>query len=285
MEKQTPDQILDAVMSLPDGTKAYCLAPVVRGRKGHYRELFEQMRKQGFIRARVDGELVDLEEDLKADRYKTHNIEIVVDRFVISPNSRNRISESVRLALEMADDNLILAVQNDSGDLEDRVYSMNLFDPESGLSYEDPAPNLFSFNSPYGACKTCNGLGYKYDVNRDLVIPNPSQSIREGGIRFLGSPRDIFAFKQLKAVLDTFDVDFDTPLDQFPEEAIEVLFEGDRKSTRLNSSQVAISYAVFCLKKKIDACVSRWSIRRIQKLILRAEMVAAILMCFRRLSG
>ena len=231
MEKQTPDQILDAVMSLPDGTKAYCLAPVVRGRKGHYRELFEQMRKQGFIRARVDGELVDLEEDLKADRYKTHNIEIVVDRFVISPNSRNRISESVRLALEMADDNLILAVQNDSGDLEDRVYSMNLFDPESGLSYEDPAPNLFSFNSPYGACKTCNGLGYKYDVNRDLVIPNPSQSIREGGIRFLGSPRDIFAFKQLKAVLDTFDVDFDTPLDQFPEEAIEVLFEGggDRK--------------------------------------------------------
>src|SRR5690625_2755029 len=112
MAKQTSDQIVESVMSLPEGTKAYCLAPVVRGRKGHYRELFEQLQKQGYIKARVDGELIDLEGEVKLDRYKTHNIEVVVDRFIISQKSRNRISESVHLALEMADGNLILAVQN-----------------------------------------------------------------------------------------------------------------------------------------------------------------------------
>lgn len=225
MAKQTSDQIVESVMSLPEGTKAYCLAPVVRGRKGHYRELFEQLQKQGYIKARVDGELIDLEGEVKLDRYKTHNIEVVVDRFIISQKSRNRISESVHLALEMADGNLILAVQNGE-QLQDKVYSRNLYDPESGLSYEDPAPNLFSFNSPYGACKHCNGLGYTYDVNRRLVIQNTEQSIREGAIRFLGEPRDIFIFKQLKAVLDSVHVDFDTPISEFPEEAIDLLFEG-----------------------------------------------------------
>ncbi len=226
MAKQSADQVLDTIMELPEGTKAYCLAPVVRGRKGHYRELFEQMQKQGFIKVRVDGELLDLQDGMKVDRYKTHNIEVVVDRFIISQKSRNRISESVRLGLEMADGNLILGIQNENGTLEDRVFSMNLFDPESGLAYEDPAPNLFSFNSPYGACKTCNGLGYKYDVSRELVIPNREQSINEGAIRFLGEPRDIFVFKQLRAVLETVNLDFDTPIKKFPDEALNLLFEG-----------------------------------------------------------
>jgi len=226
MEKQTADQVVSTILSLPKGTKAYCLAPVVRGRKGHYRELFDQMIKQGYVKARVDGEMVDLEGEIKLDRYKTHNIEVVVDRFVISPNSEKRIADSVRTALEMADGNLILAVQDDSGALQDKVFSKNLFDAESGLSYEDAAPNLFSFNSPYGACKTCNGLGYNYDVSEEIVIPNPEQTINEGGIRFLGEPRDIFIFKQLKAVLDTFDLDFDTPLMIFPEEAMEIIFNG-----------------------------------------------------------
>jgi excinuclease ABC subunit A len=226
MAKQSADQVLDTIMELPDGTKAYCLAPVVRGRKGHYRELFEQMQKQGFIKVRVDGELLDLQDGMKVDRYKTHNIEVVVDRFVISQKSRNRISESVRLGLEMADGNLILGIQDENGTIEDRVFSMNLFDPESGLAYEDPAPNLFSFNSPYGACKTCNGLGYKYDVSRELVIPNREQSINDGAIRFLGEPRDIFVFKQLQAVLETVNLDFDTPIKKFPDDALDLLFEG-----------------------------------------------------------
>ncbi|MEX2462912.1 MAG: excinuclease ABC subunit UvrA [Balneolaceae bacterium] len=228
MEKQTSDQIVESVMNLPTGTKAYCLAPVVRGRKGHYRELFEQMQKQGFIKARVDGELIDLEGEIKLDRYKTHNIEIVVDRFVISKNSEKRISESIHLALEMADGNLILAVQDEQNNklLSDRIFSKNLYDPESGLSYEDPAPNMFSFNSPYGACKTCNGLGYHYDVNRDLVIQNPELSINEGAIRFLGEPRDIFIFKQIKAVLGIRGLDFDTPVRKFPDDVLDLLFDG-----------------------------------------------------------
>jgi len=226
MEKQTSDQVVSNIMNFEPGTKAYCFAPIVRGRKGHYRELFEQMQKQGFIKARVDGELIDLEGEIKLDRYKTHNIDIVVDRFVISPKSEKRISDSVRLALDMADGNLILGLQREDGTLEDRVYSKNLFDPESGLSYEDPAPNLFSFNSPYGACKKCNGLGYQYDVSRELVIPNPEQSINEGAIRFLGEPRDIFVFKQLKSVLNTLNLDFDTPVSEFSDEALNILFDG-----------------------------------------------------------
>ncbi|TVQ03388.1 MAG: excinuclease ABC subunit UvrA [Balneolaceae bacterium] len=225
MEKQTSDQIVAAIMELPEGTKAYCLAPVVRGRKGHYRELFEQMQKQGYIKARVDGELIDLEGEIKLDRYKTHNIEVVIDRFVISPKSEKRISESVHLALEMADGNLVLGIQED-GEIIDKVFSKNLYDPDSGLAYEDPAPNLFSFNSPYGACKACNGLGYSYDVSRELVIQNPEQTINEGAIRFLGEPRDIFVFKQLKAVLESVGYDFDTPVSNMDQVTLDLLFEG-----------------------------------------------------------
>lgn len=225
MKKQSADQVVATIMDLPKGTKAYCLAPVVRGRKGHYRELFEQTIKQGFVQARIDGEFRELEEDMKLDRYKTHNIEIVVDRFVISPKSEKRIAESIRLALEMADGNVILAIK-DGEEVEDRLFSQKLFDPESGLAYEDPAPNLFSFNSPYGACQKCDGLGYTYDVSAELLMPNREQSVAEGGIRFLGEPRDIFAFKQLRAVLATFDLDFDTPLKDYSEKAIDVLMNG-----------------------------------------------------------
>ncbi|MGD8427470.1 MAG: excinuclease ABC subunit UvrA [Balneolaceae bacterium] len=226
MEKQTADQVVSTIMKMAEGTKAYCLAPVVRGRKGHYRELFEQTMKQGFVQVRVDGELMDLEEDMKVDRYKTHNIEVVIDRFVVNEKSEKRIAESVRLALEMAEGNVILSVPKKDGEFEDHLYSQNLFDPESGLAYEDPAPNIFSFNSPYGACSKCDGLGYTYDVDRNLVIPNGQQSIEDGAIRFLGEPRDIFVFKQLRAVLKTLGLDFETPIKEFSEEAMNLLFEG-----------------------------------------------------------
>jgi len=229
MEKQTADQVVSTIMDMPEGTRAYCLAPVVRGRKGHYRELFEQTMKQGFVQVRVDGEFMDLEEDMKVERYEKHDIEVVVDRFVINEKSEKRIAESVRLALEMAEGNVILAVpQEEDGEVEfkDHLYSQNLFDPESGLAYEDPAPNMFSFNSPYGACQHCDGLGYTYDVNRDLVIPNKEQTIEEGAIRYLGEPRDIFAFKQIKAVLDSVGLDFETPIKEFTEEQMDLLFDG-----------------------------------------------------------
>lgn len=229
MAKQTTDQLVESILALPEGTKAYCFAPVVRSRKGHYKELFEQMARQGFLRARVDGEMMDLDQDIQLDRYKTHTIDIVVDRFVISPKSAQRVTDSVRMALEMADGYLILGLQGDGAGpdkLEDRVYSKHLFDPVTGLSYEDPAPNLFSFNSPKGACKGCNGLGYRYDIDRELVIPNPDQSIRQGAIRFLGKPRDMFQFSLLEAVLAAYEVDFDTPLKEFSDDLMDVLFEG-----------------------------------------------------------
>jgi excinuclease ABC subunit A len=238
MEKQTAEQVIESVMRLPEGTRVYCLAPVVRGRKGHYRELFEQTLKQGFIRVRVNGEYIELEKGLQVDRYKTHNIEVVVDRFVISENSRNRITQSIYTALEMADGTVILHVpdglkehdaavptEGKSGG-HDILYSQKLFDPDTGIAYDDPAPNLFSFNSPYGACKQCGGLGYSYDVDENLLIPNRKQSIAEGAIRYLGKPRGIFMFKQIEAILEAYDVDFDTPVEKFPQDLMTVLMEG-----------------------------------------------------------
>lgn len=225
MEKQSADQVVEAVMSMPEGSKVYCLAPVVRGRKGHYRELFEQTIKQGFLSARIDGELVELEEGMKLDRYKTHNIEVIVDRFVISPKSEKRISESIRLALEMADGNVVLATKK-GDEFDDKLFSQKLFDAESGIAYEDPAPNLFSFNSPYGACQKCNGLGSTYDVSWELLVPNNEQSIEDAGLRYLGAPRDVFVFKQLKAVLETIDKDFSTPFKKYSEEELDLLMNG-----------------------------------------------------------
>lgn len=238
MEKQTAEQVIEAILRLPEGTRAYCLAPVVRGRKGHYRELFDQTLKQGFIRVRVNGEYLELEKGLQVDRYKTHNIEVVVDRFVISENSRNRISQSVHTALEMADGTVIIHVPDGLPDEiaslpadndakgRDILFSQKLFDAESGIAYDDPAPNLFSFNSPYGACKSCGGLGYSYDVDPELLIPNRRQSIADGGLRYLGKPRGIFIFKQIEAVLANFGFTYDTPIAEFPQELIDILLHG-----------------------------------------------------------
>lgn len=231
MEKQTPDQVIEAIMRLPEGTKAYCLAPVVRGRKGHYRELFEQTMKQGFIRVRVNGDYMELDKGMQLDRYKTHNIDVVVDRFVISENSRTRIRQSVETALDMADGTLVLHVPDGYDGRVDLVFSLKLFDEESGIAYEEPAPNLFSFNSPFGACKKCDGLGYSMDVNPDLVIPNHSQSVVEGAIRFLGKGRDTYSFKALYAVLEAFGATPQTPMMQYSPELLDAVLHGagDRK--------------------------------------------------------
>lgn len=226
MEKQSTDQVVDSILKLPEGTKAYCLAPVVRGRKGHYRELFEQTMKQGFIRVRVDGEFLELEKNLQVDRYKTHNIEVVVDRFVINENSRSRIAQSVQMALEMADGNVVLAIQEKANSFRDQLYSQKLFDPESGLAYEDPAPNLFSFNSPFGACQTCSGLGYHYDADSPLIIPNDEQSVKEGAIRYLGPAKNTFIFKQIESILLEFNCTLETPYKDVPAEAQHIIMEG-----------------------------------------------------------
>lgn len=232
MRKQTPDQVIDAILSLPEGTKATCLAPVVRGRKGHYRELFEQTLKQGFIRVRVNGEYRDLGKGMQLDRYKTHNIDVVVDRFVVSANSEARIRQSIQTALDMADGSCVLHLPQVGDAGTDRVFSLKLFDPESGLAYEDPAPNLFSFNSPFGACKRCDGLGFTIDVNPDLVIPNHRQSVAEGAIRYYPKyKKDAVTFKAVDAVLAAFDATPQTPVAEYPPELFDALMfgGGDRK--------------------------------------------------------
>ena len=222
MRKQSDDEIIDGLLAFPEGTRLMLLAPVVKGRKGHYRELFEQIARQGFPRVRIDGEVREIEPGMRIDRYKTHDIEVVIDRIVVKDDIRPRVSQSVETALGMGGGTLIASVV----DGDDHFFSRHLFDPESGLSYDEPSPNTFSFNSPYGACPECNGLGTKREIDPHLVIPNPEKSIDDGGLEPLGKPRDIWIFSQLRAVARQYDFDFETPLGELPEETRRVLLEG-----------------------------------------------------------
>ncbi len=226
MRKQTDDEIIDGIMSLAEGARVMILAPVVRGRKGHYRELFEQIARQGFERVRVDGELVQIERGMKLDRYKTHDIEVVVDRLVVNGDIRPRVAQSVETALGMGVGTLIASVVGGPEKKGDRLFSRHLFSPEDGISYDDPSPNSFSFNSPYGACPTCNGLGVSREVSAELVMPDASLTINEGGIAPLGKPRDVWTFSQLRAVADRYGFDFDTPVGGLSAEQRNVVLEG-----------------------------------------------------------
>ena len=227
MRKQSDDEIIDGILSLESGTRVVILAPVVRGRKGHYRDLFEQISRQGFERVRIDGEMTRIEKGLRLDRYKTHDIEVVVDRVVIKPDVRSRVSRSVETALGMGSGTLIAAVVGGSHEAEgDRLFSRHLFSPEDGISYDDPSPNTFSFNSPYGACPECNGLGTRREISEDLVLPDGSRSIEEGAIAPLGKPRDVWIFSQLRAVAERYGFDFQTPVDRLTDEQRRVILEG-----------------------------------------------------------
>lgn len=228
MRKQSDDEIIDGILSFPESTRIVVLAPVVRGRKGHYRELFEQIAKQGFERVRVDGELREITKGMKLDRYKTHDIEVVVDRLVIKEGIRPRVSQSVETALGMGSGTLIAAVVGGPADVRegDHLFSRHLFSPDDGLSYDDPSPNTFSFNSPYGACPECNGLGTRREIDPDLVIPDPAKSIAQGGLAPLGKPRDVWIFSQLQAVAQKYGFDFDTPLETLSDVQRSVILEG-----------------------------------------------------------
>ncbi|MEM9665079.1 MAG: excinuclease ABC subunit UvrA, partial [Bacteroidota bacterium] len=226
MRKQSDDEIIDGILDLPTGARVLLLAPVVKGRKGHYRELFEQIAKQGFERVRVDGEVREITKGMRIDRYKTHDIEVVVDRLVIKDGLRSRVSQSVDAALGLGSGTLIAALLQDDGAMEDRMFSRHLVDPTTGLSYDEPSPNTFSFNSPYGACPTCNGLGTRRDLDNELIIPNAAKTISQGGLAPLGQPRDIWIFSQLRAVARAYDFDFDTPIQDLTEEQRHVILEG-----------------------------------------------------------
>jgi excinuclease ABC subunit A len=224
VQKQSVDQIIDAILKLPGGTKIQILAPVVKGRKGHYRELFEQIVRDGFLRVRVDGEAKEISKGMKADRYKVHDIEIVVDRIAVKKESRSRIADSVEVALNFGSGVLIV---NDG--TSDHLFSKQYSCPNCGTSYEEPAPNSFSFNTPYGSCPSCEGLGEKKEFDLSLILPDEKLSINQEGIAALGKPRQTWFFSQVRAVLKRHGFDFDTPLKSLSKEARQELLYGTGK--------------------------------------------------------
>ena len=231
MIRQTEDQILEQLFTKFAGKKLYLLAPVVKGRKGHYRELFEQVRKLGFSKVRVDGVVLEVAPKMQLDRYKIHDIEIVIDRIVAEEDDRFRITQSLKSALQHGKG--VLMVREESGEIH--YFSKYLMDPETGLSYEEPAPNSFSFNSPYGACPSCNGLGVIEEITRESIFPDPKLSITRGGIAPLGEYRDIWIFKKIEALLKHYKCSLSTPIKDLPEAVVEVLLYGDKVEVSVDS--------------------------------------------------
>jgi len=231
MIRQTEDQILEQLFTKFAGKKLYLLAPVVKGRKGHYRELFEQVRKLGFSKVRVDGVVLEVAPKMQLDRYKIHDIEIVIDRIVAEESDRFRITQSLKSALQHGKG--VLMIREESGEIH--YFSKYLMDPETGLSYEEPAPNSFSFNSPYGACPSCNGLGIMEEITRESIFPDPSLSITRGGIAPLGEYRDIWIFKKIEALLKHYKCSLSTPIKDLPEAVVEVLLYGDKIEVAVDS--------------------------------------------------
>ncbi|HJW31114.1 MAG TPA: excinuclease ABC subunit UvrA, partial [Saprospiraceae bacterium] len=223
MVQYTEEQIHQHVFDEFANQKILILAPVVRGRKGHYRELFDQLRKQGYTKVRVDGEINDLSPKMQVDRYKVHDIELVVDRLAVQADKAARITSSLSSALRMGEGMLmVMAADAD----KPRIYSKHLMCPVSGISYEEPSPNTFSFNSPYGACPTCNGLAEVTTVDMDKIIPDPSRSINDQGIAPFGEVRDNHTFKQLRQLSRKYKFTFATPVNEIPEEAMNIILNG-----------------------------------------------------------
>ncbi|TZF85763.1 excinuclease ABC subunit UvrA (plasmid) [Pedobacter sp. BS3] len=225
MERMSEDQIFNTILEQFHDKPINILAPVVKGRKGHYRELFEQIRKQGFVKVRVDGQIEDLRPKMQLDRYKVHDIEIVVDRLIVHEKDKKRIHTSVQSALKIAK-GIIKITDKDNNEY---FFSKYLMDAESGISYDEPQPNTFSFNSPYGACERCDGLGYIFEIDEASVIPNPKLSIMQGGLAPLGEYRETWIFQVLKALSRKYDFSLSTPLEKLPKEIIHIILNGSHE--------------------------------------------------------
>lgn len=222
MERMSEDQILNNIYTKYDGVAVNILAPVVKGRKGHYRELFEQIRKQGYVKVRIDGEIQDMTPKMQVDRYKIHDIEIVVDRLLIDRKDHKRLVDSIQTAMRLGKGIIKIS------DKENNVshFSRFLMCPSTGISYDEPQPNSFSFNSPYGACERCDGLGYIFIVDRESVMPNPKLSIMNGGLAPLGEYRDIWMFQVIKALAKKYNFSLSTPIEKLTEEQIDMILNG-----------------------------------------------------------
>jgi excinuclease ABC subunit A len=227
MDRYTEDQILEHIFENFKDKKGVLLAPLVRGRKGHYRELFDQMRKQGFSKMRIDGFMIDLSPGMQIDRYKTHDIELVVDRLVVSADRKDRLTSSLKLALKHGN-GFVMFMDHDTEEVSQ--YSRHLMCPESGISYEEPSPNTFSFNSPYGACPSCKGLGIVHEVDLNLVIPDRSLNINDMAIIPLGEVRKNMIFTQLREISKKYNFTFATAIKDIPEKALNVILYGGDNS-------------------------------------------------------
>ena len=255
MVKYTEDQIIDHVLTYFAGRKIAILSPVIRGRKGHYRELFDQTQKKGFTKVRVDGEIVDITKGMQLDRYKVHDIEIVIDRLKVEPDKKERLTTSLQLALKMGDD-FIMIQNTDAGEV--KAYSKSLMDAVSGISYEEPSPNNFSFNSPYGSCPACTGLGEIHKADMKKIIPDNSKSINEEGIKPFGAVRDNSTFKQLKKIAEDYHFTFDTPVKDIPADALETILSGGNTSYGVKYGTVANDYVYDLAVEGITNMVERW---------------------------
>ncbi|MXN90349.1 excinuclease ABC subunit UvrA [Flavobacterium sp. Sd200] len=240
MVSYSDEQIKELIVEKFSGKRITILAPIVRSRKGHYRELFEQISKQGFLKVRVDGEIRDIESGMKLDRYKNHDIETVIDRMAVdtSADTDKRLADSIKTAMYHGEDVMMVIEQETQ---EVRYYSRNLMCPSSGISYPNPEPNNFSFNSPKGACDHCNGLGTVSEINLKKIIPNPKLSIKQGGIVPLGEYKNSWIFKQLEAIGEKFGFKITDAIEKIPDEAMEMILHGGNDKFTVNSKTLGVN--------------------------------------------
>ena len=238
MVRYSEEQITQMIMEQYKDKRINVLAPVVRGRKGHYRDLFEQIRQQGYIKVRVDGEIKELVFGMQLDRYKTHDIEIVIDRLVVHEDFKERIVKSVETAFRKGKGMLMVA---EEGSTDVRYFSKLLMCPTTGIAYQDPEPNTFSFNSPYGACPKCNGLGTIIQVDMKKIIPDPSMSLRKGGLAPLGEYKNNWVFNQLEVIGARYGFTLDTPISEIPENAMSIILYGSNESFTVTKEYLGTS--------------------------------------------
>jgi len=244
MVKYSEEQIVDLILKAYEGKKTYLLAPLVRGRKGHYRELFENVRKKGYLHIRIDGELKEITHGMKVDRYKIHDIELVIDRLAVAGKDRQRLKQSLEKAMQQGDGVVMLL---ETGSNEVRYFSKLLMCPTTGISYDEPAPHHFSFNSPQGACPVCKGIGIIHKIDIEKIIPDPKLSIYNGGIVALGKHKNSTIFWQIEAILEKYDCTLKTPISELPDEAIDEIMNGtderlNIKNQSLGNSNYFLNY-------------------------------------------
>lgn len=240
MVSYTNEQIKELILKEFQNKKISLLAPIIKSRKGHYRELFEQIAKQGFVKVRIDGEITDITKGMRLDRYKTHDIEIVIDRILVNENSEKRLEESITTAF-YSGENVLIVLENDTN--IPRYFSSELMCPETGISYPKPEPNTFSFNSPKGACDTCNGLGIVNKVTLEKIIPNNNISIKNGGIIPLGVQKNSWIFKQLHLIAERYKFQLSDPISSIPKEALDIILNGGNEKFEILSNVMGITRA------------------------------------------